>query len=86
MRSTILNRASDGADDQVDGMVSSLTVVRDDLSNAESVSDDKIERRLEREREGEEDSPENRRASRTLSPCSGLSLRVESACPNPPHR
>ena len=38
MRRTILNRTSDGADDQVDGMVSSLAVVRNNLSSASGVS------------------------------------------------
>ena len=53
MRRTILNRTSDGADDQVDGMVSSLTVIRDNLSNPENVSADTDMKDGEREREGE---------------------------------
>ena len=53
MGSTILNRTSDGADDQVDGKVSSLTVIRDDLSNAKTVSADTDMKDGEREREGE---------------------------------
>ena len=46
----VLNGPSDGTDDQIDGIVSPLAAIRDNLSSAHSVSDDNIERKRERER------------------------------------